>query len=164
MKTRFHFLNYSIKNASVHFSGGSGGDLMGKQLTAQQEREIRADYCETNSAKETGRRFGVSDVTVANVMQRNQDAKQIIEQTKQKQEDRLREYIADQTPKVQTIITQLLDKLCDDETVKKANLLQTATTLGIVLDKFAPNQQQCGPVAIQINFGGNPANSGDNFG
>lgn len=140
------------------------GCARGCKYPISKEREIIADYAELQSIKATAERHGVSLSTVSEIIKRNPESQQIIEDVRRQGAERLREYIAEQAPRVEGIISALIDKIGDPETIKKANLLQSATTLGIVLDKFAPNVQQCGPVAIQINFGGNPANSGDDFG
>ena len=76
----------------------------------------------------------------------------VLAETKKAAEDRMREFMDSKLDKAQTIIDMMLDAMPDK--IQRANLLQLATSMGIVIDKFGGQKDFNGNVTqVNVMFG-----------
>ena len=124
--------------------------MPGGKLTAEQKAEIITAYASSESIPKTAIATGHTKNTVSAVIHENTDA---LEQAKKAiAADAMDKFLATRQDKAKQIVDKLMESMLDDSKIDKASLQQIAMSLGIVIDKFTPQQAQCGPVAIQINF------------
>lgn len=125
---------------------------MAARITEVRRKKILADYLETENYRETGRRNGVSDVTVRKLVMENSDFKRAIEAKKEQDEADIIAYMDSKRDKVCKIIALGLDALADPEKLKGATPAQITTALGTLIDKWLllKNPQSGGTAKIEI--------------
>ena len=125
---------------------------MAARITEVRRKKILADYLETENYRETGRRNGVSDVTVRKLVMENSDFKRAIEAKKEQDEADIIAYIDSKRDKVCKIIALGLDALADPEKLRGATPAQITTALGTLIDKWLllKNPQSGGTAKIEI--------------
>ena len=94
------------------------------KLTDKEKKQILAHYVETQNYSETARLTGVSRATV------QQNTKDVLG------------YMQTQKETVCKLITTYLSAMLDPEKIKKANVVQLATALGILIDKFTTQDEK----------------------
>lgn len=109
---------------------------MAARITEVRRKKILADYLETENYRETGRRNGVSDVTVRKLVMENSDFKRAIEAKKEQDEADIIAYMDSKRDKVCKIIALGLDALADPEKLRGATPAQITTALGTLIDKW----------------------------
>lgn len=115
---------------------------MGK-LTEEARQKIIADYVITQNKQRTAELNGVSRTTVRRVLA-EADTTELSEKVHQKKAEvteSVTEYVESQGEEVKRLIGKYINALDDEEKLSHANLVQVATALGIVMDKFAPHMQ-----------------------
>nr|DAO75828.1 MAG TPA: helix-turn-helix domain protein [Caudoviricetes sp.] len=125
---------------------------MAARITEVRRKKILADYLETENYRETGRRNGVSDVTVRKLVMENSDFKRAIEAKKEQDEADIIAYMDSKRDKVCKIIALGLDALADPEKLRGATPAQITTALGTLIDKWLllKNPQSGGTAKIEI--------------
>ena len=125
---------------------------MAARITEVRRKKILADYLETENYRETGRRNGVSDVTVRKLVMENSDFKRAIEAKKEHDEADIIAYMDSNRDKVCKIIALGLDALADPEKLRGATPAQITTALGTLIDKWLllKNPQSGGTAKIEI--------------
>ena len=125
---------------------------MAARITEVRRKKILADYLETENYRETGRRNGVSDVTVRKLVMENSDFKRAIETKKEQDEADIIAYMDSKRDKVCKIIALGLDALADPEKLRGATPAQITTALGTLIDKWLllKNPQSGGTAKIEI--------------
>ena len=125
---------------------------MAARITEVRRKKILADYLETENYRETGRRNGVSDVTVRKLLMENSDFKRAIEAKKEQDEADIIAYMDSKRDKVCKIIALGLDALADPEKLRGATPAQITTALGTLIDKWLllKNPQSGGTAKIEI--------------
>lgn len=125
---------------------------MAARITEVRRKKILADYLETENYRETGRRNGVSDVTVRKLVMENSEFKRAIEAKKEQDEADIIAYMDSKRDKVCKIIALGLDALADPEKLKGATPAQITTALGTLIDKWLllKNPQSGGTAKIEI--------------
>lgn len=107
---------------------------MAARLTDKEKRQIIADYVECGSYRQVSLKWGIADKTVARIVR---DCPGITEKVEEKHEENMQsvlEYMDRNRGKAIAIIETCLDLL--PEKLKNANASQTATVLGIIIDKY----------------------------
>lgn len=110
---------------------------MAKRLTDKDKKRILADYAETENYRETARNFGIDDRTVRKICKEKSEVTQLVEQKKKENTVDMLLFMDSRKYKAQNIIDNCLDIL--PEKLEKANAVQLATVMAIVIDKFATN-------------------------
>ena len=113
------------------------------RLTEETKQKIIADYVMTQNKQRTADLNGVSPTTVRRVLAET-DKIELFEKVRQKKTEvteSVTEYVESQGEEVKRLIGKYINALNDDEKLSHANLVQVATALGIVMDKFAPHMQ-----------------------
>ena len=125
---------------------------MAARITEVRRKKILADYLETENYRETGRRNGVSDVTVRKLVMENSDFKRAIEAKKEQDEADIIAYMDSKRDKVCKILALGLDALADPEKLRGATPAQITTALGTLIDKWLllKNPQSGGTAKIEI--------------
>ena len=125
---------------------------MAARIPEVRRKKILADYLETENYRETGRRNGVSDVTVRKLVMENSDFKRAIEAKKEQDEADIIAYMDSKRDKVCKIIALGLDALADPEKLRGATPAQITTALGTLIDKWLllKNPQSGGTAKIEI--------------
>lgn len=107
---------------------------MAERLTDEKRKMIIADYVESGSYKATAKRFGVADNTVRRICKNEPEMSQKVAQKKAENTADMLLFMESRKRKAQNVIDNCLDIL--PEKLKGASAAQTATVLGIVVDKF----------------------------
>lgn len=113
---------------------------MGKRLTPEQKARIIAEYTECGNYSAVARKFGVTPNAIKKIVKANPQSAKKCEQKKSELELSMLAFMETRTLKAQGIVDVLLNALRDKKKVEKANLRDTATALGIVVDKFTGNE------------------------
>lgn len=111
--------------------------IVAKRLTDKDKKRILADYAETENYRETARNFGIDDRTVRKICKEKSEVTQLVEQKKKENTVDMLLFMDSRKYKAQNIIDNCLDIL--PEKLEKANAVQLATVMAIVIDKFATN-------------------------
>lgn len=108
---------------------------MAARLTDQQKKRIIADYVELGSYNAVSKVHGVSLNTVKKIVLENEDVAEMCNRKKEQNAADMLAFMESRKHKVQDIIDQLLEAM--PEKIKKASLVQLATTYGVLIDKSA---------------------------
>ena len=115
-------------------------------------------YADTGSIEAAAKAAGISSITARGIVDNNMD---VLAETKKAAEERMREFMDSKLDKAQTVIDMMLDAMPDK--IERANLLQIATSMGIVIDKFSGQRDFNGnAVQVTVTFG-NKAGDMDAF-
>lgn len=109
---------------------------MAKRLTDKQKKKIIADYVECGSYNAVAKMNGVSHHTVKRVVEEVPGLAQKIQQKKEQNTADVLAHMEKKRDKVCEIIDTYLERLLDPEKLDRSTVLQLATTLGILIDKF----------------------------
>ncbi len=112
---------------------------MAARLTDKQKKEILADYMESGSYNATAKKFGVSDMTVKRICQRDSELLKKVEQKKEQNTLDMLAYMDSRKEQAQGVIDDYLAAVANPEKIASAKLSEIATALGIVVDKFTKN-------------------------
>lgn len=131
----------------------------GDRISVEQRAAILAEYANSGSYERAAKAGGVCAITATGLIKDNLD---VVEATKKTAQERMQHYMESRLARVQLS----LDKIIDDMPNKldKANALQAATVLGILMDKFG-GQRDFNGNAVQVNvtFGGGQKDSLEAF-
>lgn len=107
------------------------------KLTDKQKKKIIADYVETQNYSETGRRNGVSDVTVRDVVSKDKTTLKKLEQKKEENTQDMIEYLnsksEDKKRVIELCFEALENKLATPDMF--TNIKDIVTVYGIIVDK-----------------------------
>lgn len=137
-----------------------GGDRMAKgdRTSVAKRAACLVAYADTGSIEAAARAAGINSQTARGIVDNNVD---VLAETKKAAEERMREFMDSKLDKAQTVIDMMLDAMPDK--IERANLLQLATSMGIVIDKFG-GQKDFNGNAVQVNVTfGNKAGDMDAF-
>lgn len=111
--------------------------IVAKRLTDKDKKRILADYAETENYRETARNFGIDDRTVRKICKEKSEVTQLVKEKKAENTADMLSFMDSRKYKAQNIIDNCLDIL--SEKLEKANAVQLATVMAIIVDKFATN-------------------------
>lgn len=130
----------------------------GKRINIEQKAAVIAEYANSGTITDAAKAGGVSWETARKLINNNMDVAEAVKKTA---EERMKEFADSRLDKVQTAIDVVLDDLPDK--LQKSNALQSATVLGILMDKFG-GQKDFNGNAVQVNVTfGNKAGDMDAF-
>lgn len=130
----------------------------GDRISVDKRAKLLAVYADTGNIEMAAKAAGVCSVTASGYIKDNLDA---VAQTKKAAAERMQEYIDSRLDRVTLAVDQILDTLPNK--LDKANALQAATVLGILMDKFG-GQRDFNGNAVQVNVTfGNKAGDMDAF-
>ena len=122
------------------------------KLTDKQKKKIIADYVECQNYSAVARRFKVSRTTVQRVVAADNELCEKVQNKKDENTQSILDYMDSKSEDVKEIIGLLLSDLKDEGKRKRAGLMQTATTLGIVIDKFTAETEHNNGEEIGVVF------------
>lgn len=109
---------------------------MAARLTDKQKKQIIADYVECGSYNAVAKKYGIADTTVKRVVLADSGMQRKAEQKKEQNAADVLAHMEKKRDKVCEIIDTYLECLLDPEKLDRSTVLQMATTLGILIDKF----------------------------
>lgn len=110
---------------------------MAARLTDRQKKKIIADYVQLGNYNATAKLNGVSDKTVRNIVLKNPDITGKYEQKKEQNTADILDYMDSQRQDVCQVLGICLGELKNPERYKKTPPQQIATTMAILIDKYA---------------------------
>jgi len=115
---------------------------MAKRLTDKEKKKIVASYVEMGSFRAVSRKHGIAPVTVKRICEASGDlAQKVAEKKRQNTEDVLL-HMDKQKAEVCEVLDTYLKALKDPDKIRKAGVLQIATAMGIVIDKYTATATQ----------------------
>lgn len=105
-------------------------------LTDKQKKKMIADWVECQNYSAVARRFKVSKTTVRRVVEADNSTSDLVRQKKDENTQAVLDHMESLIPKVNATIDKLLEALNDETKIRRAGLMQAATTLGIIVDKW----------------------------
>lgn len=122
-------------------------------LSPKREAKILADYAELQSLRKTAMFNNVSATTVKRVLKRNPDAGVQMAKAQRELGESVLKYMDSKRDKVCEFFDKALEVMNDREKIEKASIVQIATAIGILVDKWS--------LAAGVNNGINVTISGD---
>ena len=113
-----------------------GAERMAKHLTDAKKKQIIADYVECGNYSEVARKHKVSKDTVRRLSNRTDIVKKAQEKKEQNTKDML-EYLDQKRDTAFKFIDKAFEEMCKDEKIKKTSIINLATAIGIVIDKYS---------------------------
>lgn len=120
------------------------GGVMAARLTDKQKKKIIADYVELGSYNAVAKIHGVSRQTVKNIVSTDAEIGQKLQQKKEQNTADILSHMESQKADVIKVLDEYITAMRDPMKIKRAGVVQLATALGIVIDKYtmtAKNEQ-----------------------
>ena len=118
------------------------------KLTDKQKKQILAHYAETQNYRETARITGVAETTVRRVIKNMPNVAEKVAQKKEQNTADVLGFMAGKKDVVCRIINSYLEAMLAPDKIAKANPVQLATALGIIIDKFTAQESK--PVNTEL--------------
>ena len=118
---------------------------MAARLTDKQKKKIIADYIELSSYNAVAQLNGVSRTTVKRIVVNDTEMLQKVQIKKEENTKEILAYMDEQKEQVCSIIDKILNQMSNDVKIASTPLNQLATTMGILIDKFAASELTKGP-------------------
>lgn len=117
---------------------------MAARLTDKQKKKIVADYLELGSYNAAAKKNGVSNHTVKRIVLETPEISKKVQQKKEQNTADILSHMESQKDEVIKVLDEYLKAMRDPAKIKRAGVVQLATALGIVIDKYtmtAKNEQ-----------------------
>lgn len=117
---------------------------MAARLTDKQKKKIVADYLELGSYNAVAKKNGVSNHTVKRIVLETPEISKKVQQKKEQNTADVLSHMESQKDEVIKVLDEYLAAMRDPAKIKRAGVVQLATALGIVIDKYtmtAKNEQ-----------------------
>lgn len=118
---------------------------MAARLTDKQKKKIIADYIELGSYNAVAQLNGVSRTTVKRIVVNDTEMLQKVQIKKEENTKEILAYMDEHKEQVCSIIDKILNQMSNDVKIASTPLNQLATTMGILIDKFAASELTKGP-------------------
>ena len=122
-------------------------------ISPKKEMKILADYAELQSCKKVALLNGVCATTVRNIVHRNPEAEKILYAKRAELNESVLAYMDSKKDKVCKFLDQALDEIQKDEKFAKASMVQIATSMGILIDKWTNAAGASTGVSVSISGG-----------
>ena len=109
---------------------------MAARLTDKQKKKIVADYLELGSYNAAARKNGVSNHTVKRIVLETPEISKKVQQKKEQNTADILSHMESQRDEVIKVLDEYLAAMRDPAKIKRAGVVQLATALGIVIDKY----------------------------
>lgn len=109
---------------------------MAKHLTDAKKKQIIADYVECGNYSEVARKHKVSKDTVRRLCNRTDILQKAQEKKEQNTKDML-EYLDQKRDTAFKFIDKAFEEMCKEEKIEKTSIINLATAIGIVIDKYS---------------------------
>lgn len=117
---------------------------MAARLTDKQKKKIVADYLGLGSYNAVAKKNGVSNHTVKRIVLETPEISKKVQQKKEQNTADILSHMESQKDEVIKVLDEYLAAMRDPAKIKRAGVVQLATALGIVIDKYtmtAKNEQ-----------------------
>lgn len=122
---------------------------MAKHLTDAKKKQIIADYVECGNYSAVARNHKVSKDTVRRLANRTDVVKKAQEKKEQNTKDMI-QYMEIKKQKAFKFLDKAFDELCNDEKIKKTSIINLATAMGIIIDKYSDAKTDNGSGKVTI--------------
>lgn len=112
------------------------------KLTDKQKKQMLAYYAECQNYSEVARLTGVAETTVRRVIKNMPNVAKKVEQKKEQNTKDVLGFMQTQKDTVCKLVKSYLNAMLDPEKIAKANVVQLATALGILIDKFTAQDEK----------------------
>ena len=109
---------------------------MAARLTDKQKKKIVADYLELGSYNAVAKKNGVSNHTVKRIVLETPEISKKVQQKKEQNIADILSHMESQKDEVIKVLDEYLAAMRDPAKIKRAGVVQLATALGIVIDKY----------------------------
>lgn len=109
------------------------------KFTDIQKKNIVKMYVECQNYSAVARKYGCSETTVRRIVGKNPDVSKKVEAKKEENMHSVLEHMQKQTEKVCELLDLLIARMADEDKLDDATVVQLATTLGILVDKYTKN-------------------------
>lgn len=109
---------------------------MAARLTDKQKKKIVADYLELGSYNAVAKKNGVSNHTVKRIVLETPEISKKVQQKKEQNTADILSHMESQKDEVIKVLDEYLAEMRDPAKIKRAGVVQLATALGIVIDKY----------------------------
>ena len=109
---------------------------MAARLTDKQKKKIVADYLELGSYNAAAKKNGVSNHTVKRIVLETPEISKKVQQKKAQNTADILSHMESQKDEVIKVLDEYLAAMRDPAKIKRAGVVQLATALGIVIDKY----------------------------
>lgn len=109
---------------------------MAKHLTDAKKKQIIADYVGCGNYSEVARKNKVSKDTVRRLCNRTDILQKAQEKKEQNTRDML-EYLDQKRDTAFKFIDKAFEEMCKEEKIEKTSIINLATAIGIVIDKYS---------------------------
>ena len=109
---------------------------MAARLTDKQKKKIVADYLELGSYNAVAKKNGVSNHTVKRIVLETPEISKKVQQKKEQNTADILSHMESQRDEVIKVLDEYLAAMRDPAKIKRAGVVQLATALGIVIDKY----------------------------
>lgn len=144
-KKRRYIVNVINRRFSfLFFPPLSPGQFLGlfrMRFTEQQKKTIIAERLQGESLRKLGAKYGVSSTTIMKITNKDGAFKKAAEKKTREIEESILKHMEAQKPRVNMLLDQLLDEMGNKDKQAAATLVQLATTMGILIDKFTSFEQ-----------------------
>lgn len=104
-------------------------------LNDKQRKKVIADYIETQNYSETARRNNISDVAVRNIIEKEPETSEKLEQKKAENTQDVLQYMDTLFEKKRNVLKLSLDNMIEKLEQDKVSPTALATIYGVLLDK-----------------------------
>lgn len=111
------------------------------KLNDKQKKQIIAQRIEGETLQSLANRFGVSKTTVYRALQGDLETKQKVTQKKAQNTTDILSHMEKQKDQVCSLLDSYLSAMQDSSKIKRAGVLQLATAMGIIIDKYTVTAQ-----------------------
>ena len=115
--------------------------IVAARITDKKRKKIVADYLELGSYNATAKKNGVSANTVKSIVRKMQDIAKKCEHKKEENTADILTYMEGQRDAVCQLLDKYLLAMGDNAKIKRAGVVQLATALGIIIDKYTTTAQ-----------------------
>lgn len=110
------------------------------KLNDRQKKFIIAEHIEGTSIRALAKKYKVSATTIQRVIHSDTDYAQKVADKKEANAQEVIAHMDAQKETVCTLIDRLLEEMGSSDKMKDSSLVQLATTMGILIDKFTVNE------------------------
>lgn len=117
---------------------------MAERISDKKKKQVIADYLEKGSFRAVGRMHGISADSVKRICQKNDDFMQKAADKKRQNSEEILSHMEQQKADVCNLLDEYLKALKDPKKIERAGVIQIATAMGIIIDKYtaAANQDR----------------------
>lgn len=115
--------------------------IMGKHLTDREKKKIIADRAGGMPIRQLAQKYNVCTATIQRAIKNDPEMAQKVIQKKEENTADILSYMENQKGKVCQLLDSYLEAMGSAAKIKRAGVLQLATAMGIIIDKYTVTAQ-----------------------